>query len=204
MPAAWAPRMSASYWSPTCATFRACTPSTARAASKSRGSGFENPTWCESMTASNQSRRPVATSTASADPSELETATSRSPRARSAARPSGTPGSTWFHTGTAAWPAASAVARIRSTADCRRAGSPGRSPQTWRITPPGRGRGWPGVPTTACRRNRVGPPRKGLDHRHPLVVAVDARGPEPGPEQCQVGADERAPDVEEDGFEISR
>ena len=51
---------------------------------------------------------------------------------------------------------------------------------------------------------RVGPPREGLDLRHPLVVAVDARGPEPGPEQGQVGADERAPDVEEDGFEIPR
>ena len=204
MPAAWAPRMSASYWSPTCATFRASTPSTARAASKSRGSGFENPTWCESMTASNQSRRPVATSTASADPSELETATSRSPRARSAARPSGTPGSTWFHTGTAAWPAASAVARIRSTADCRRAGSPGRSPQMWRINflQVEAADAWStdhGLPTQG-----VGPPRKGLDQRHPLVVAVDARGPEPGPEQGQVGADERTPDVEEDGFDISR
>ena len=50
----------------------------------------------------------------------------------------------------------------------------------------------------------VGPPREGLDQRHPLVVAVDAGGPEPGPEQRQVGSDERAPDVEEDGFEIPR
>ena len=50
----------------------------------------------------------------------------------------------------------------------------------------------------------VGPPREGLHQRHPLVVAVDAGGPEPGPEQGQVGADERAPDVEEDGLEIPR
>ena len=51
---------------------------------------------------------------------------------------------------------------------------------------------------------RVSPPRERLHQRHPLVVADDAGGPEPGPEQRQVGPDERAPDVEEDGFEIPR
>ena len=50
----------------------------------------------------------------------------------------------------------------------------------------------------------VGPPREGFDQRHPLVVAGDAGGPEPGPEQGQVGADERASDVEEDGSRHSR
>ena len=76
-----------------------------------------------------ESRRPVATSTASADPSELETATSRSPRARSAARPSGTPGSTvWFHSAprhgrpSARWPG-SGPPRIAV-----RPGRPGWSP----------------------------------------------------------------------------
>ena len=51
---------------------------------------------------------------------------------------------------------------------------------------------------------RVGAPGEGFDQRHPVVVALDAGRPEPGPEQRHVGPDERAADVEEDGLEIPR
>ena len=48
----------------------------------------------------------------------------------------------------------------------------------------------------------LGPAGKRLDAGHDVVVAVDAGLPEPGAEQCEVGADEGAADVEEDGREI--
>ena len=48
----------------------------------------------------------------------------------------------------------------------------------------------------------MGAPGEGFDQGHPIVVALDAGRPEPRPEQGQVGPDEGAADVEEDGLEI--
>ena len=61
-----------------------------------------------------------------------------------------------------------------------------------------------GVPTTAWRQLGVGPPRGRFDLADLVVLAGDASGPQPSGQQTQVRPDERAADVEEDGFEVAR